>query len=161
MAGSVNKVILVGNVGGDPEIRSVGDGRVATISLATSQSWKDKRSGERKERTEWHRVKVWGKPVDFIEKFVVKGDKLYVEGELRTDKWTDKNGQERYTTEVVCQGYNSQVTMMSSKSKSGGGGGSAYSGSTEDPGYGPQGGSFGADPFDGDKGKGVDDEIPF
>ena len=108
MAGSVNKVILVGNIGRDPEIRSTQDGmRIANLSLATSETWRDKSSGERKEKTEWHRVAVFNdRLVDVIEKYVKKGAKLYIEGQLQTRKWTDKDGQDRYTTEVVLGRFN-------------------------------------------------------
>ena len=107
MAGSVNKVILVGNVGNDPEIRTFGNGgKVANFSLATSENWRDKQSGERKEKTEWHRVAVFNDGlVGVIERYVKKGSKLYVEGKLQTRKWTDNSGQEKYTTEIVLQGY--------------------------------------------------------
>ena len=113
MAGSVNKVILVGNVGNDPEIRTFGNGgKVANFSLATSENWRDKQSGERKEKTEWHRVAVFNDGlVGVIERYVKKGSKLYVEGKLQTRKWTDNSGQEKYTTEIVLQGYNSTLTI--------------------------------------------------
>ena len=114
MAGSVNKVILIGNLGRDPEIRSTHDGtRVANMSVATSESWKDKTSGERKERTEWHRVVVFNdKLVEIIEKYLKKGSKVYVEGALQTRKWTDKDNQERYSTEVVLQKFRGELTML-------------------------------------------------
>ena len=125
MAGSVNKVILVGNLGRDPEIRSTQDGlRIANLSVATSESWRDKASGERKERTEWHRVVVFNERlVEVIEKYLKKGAKVYLEGALQTRKWTDKSGQERYTTEVVLQRYRGELTMLDSR---GGGGDSSY-----------------------------------
>src|SRR5579871_736422 len=121
MAGSVNKVILVGNVGRDPEIRSTQDGlRIANLSLATSESWRDKNTGERKEKTEWHRVAVFNERlVDVIEKYVKKGAKLYIEGALQTRKWTDNSGQERYTTEVVLQRFRGELTMLDGRSGSG------------------------------------------
>ncbi len=124
MAGSVNKVILVGNLGRDPEIRTTQDGtRVANLSLATSESWRDKNTGERKERTEWHRIVVFNERlVDVIEKYVKKGAKLYIEGALQTRKWTDNSGQERYSTEVVLQNFRGDLTMLDSR---GGGGGFA------------------------------------
>ncbi len=114
MAGSVNKVILVGNLGRDPEIRSTQDGtRVANLSLATSESWRDKATGERKERTEWHRVAIFNERlVDIVEKYVKKGSKLYIEGQLQTRKWTDNSGAERYTTEVVLQRFRGELTML-------------------------------------------------
>jgi single-strand DNA-binding protein len=122
MAGSVNKVILVGNLGRDPEIRSTQDGtRVANLSVATSESWRDKASGERKERTEWHRVVIFNdKLVEIVEKYLKKGAKVYLEGALQTRKWQDKDGQDRYSTEVVLQGFNSALTMLD---RAGGGGG--------------------------------------
>ena len=114
MAGSVNKVILIGNLGRDPEIRSTNDGtRVANLSVATSESWRDKTSGERKERTEWHRVVVFNdRLVEIIEKYLKKGSKVYLEGALQTRKWTDQSGQEKYTTEVVLQKYRGELTML-------------------------------------------------
>jgi len=129
MAGSVNKVILVGNIGRDPEIRSTQDGmRIANLSLATSETWRDKASGERKEKTEWHRVAVFNERlVDVIEKYVKKGAKLYIEGQLQTRKWTDKEGQERYTTEVVLGRFNGQLTMLDGRS-----GGEGFSGGADD-----------------------------
>ena len=130
MAGSVNKVILVGNIGRDPEIRSTQDGmRIANLSLATSETWRDKSSGERKEKTEWHRVAVFNdRLVDVIEKYVKKGAKLYIEGQLQTRKWTDKDGQDRYTTEVVLGRFNGQLTMLDGRS----GGSEGFSGGPDD-----------------------------
>lgn len=117
MAGSVNKVILVGNVGKDPEIRSTQDGReIANLSLATSESWKDKNSGERKEKTEWHRIVIFNEGlVKVVKNYVKKGAKLYIEGQLQTRKWTDKDGFEKYSTEVVLQNYGGTLTMLDSK----------------------------------------------
>ena len=114
MAGSVNKVILVGNLGRDPEIRSTTSGqRIANFSLATSENWRDRATGERKERTEWHRVVVFNERlVEVIEKYVKKGSKLYIEGALQTRKWTDNSGQERYTTEIVLQNFRGELTML-------------------------------------------------
>ena len=124
MAGSVNKVILIGNLGRDPEIRSSQDGmRIANLSVATSDSWRDKATGERKERTEWHRVVIFDeKLVEVVEKYLKKGSKVYLEGALQTRKWTDNSGQERYTTEVVLQRFRGQLTMLDTR---GGGGGYA------------------------------------
>jgi single-strand DNA-binding protein len=124
MAGSVNKVILIGNLGRDPEIRSTQDGlRICTLSVATSESWRDKASGERKERTEWHRVVIFNdKLVEIVEKYLKKGAKIYLEGALQTRKWTDNSGQERYTTEVVLQRYRGELTMLDGRSGGGGGG---------------------------------------
>ena len=123
MAGSVNKVILVGNLGKDPEIRSFQNGdKVASFSIATSESWKDKNSGERKEKTEWHRISVLNQGlVKVVENYIKKGSKVYIEGQLETRKWTDKDGQEKYSTEVVLRPYRGELTMLDSK---GGGGGS-------------------------------------
>ncbi|MFM7084848.1 MAG: single-stranded DNA-binding protein [Hyphomicrobium sp.] len=117
MAGSVNKVILVGNVGKDPEIRRTQDGRaIANISLATSDSWRDKTTGERKEKTEWHRVVIFNENLcKVVEQYVRKGSKLYIEGQLQTRKWTDQAGVEKYSTEVVLQGYNGSLTMLDGK----------------------------------------------
>src|SRR5436190_8143546 len=124
MAGSVNKVILVGNLGKDPEIRRTQDGRpIANLSVATSETWRDKNSGERKEKTEWHRVVIFSEGLCKIaEQYLKKGAKVYIEGQLQTRKWQDKEGQDRYSTEVVLQGFNSQLTMLDSR---GGGGGGA------------------------------------
>lgn len=117
MAGSVNRVILIGNVGKDPEIRSTqGGDRIANLSLATSETWNDKASGERKEKTEWHRVVCFNdRTSDVIEKFVRKGSKIYVEGQLQTRKWTNKDGADQYSTEVVIGKFNGQLTMLDSK----------------------------------------------
>jgi single-strand DNA-binding protein len=117
MAGSLNKVSLIGNLGNDPEIRNLPNGgKVANLSIATSESWRDKNSGERKEKTEWHRVVVFNENlVKIIEQYVHKGDKVYVEGSLQTRKWTDQGGAEKYSTEVVLNGFGSVLTMLSSK----------------------------------------------
>jgi len=114
MAGSVNKVILIGNLGADPEIRRTQDGRpVANLRVATSENWRDKATGERRERTEWHRVVIFNEPLCRIaEQYLKKGSKVYLEGQLQTRKWTDQQGQERYSTEVVLQGFNAQLTML-------------------------------------------------
>src|SRR5271169_5253819 len=114
MAGSVNKVILVGNLGRDPEIRSTQDGmRIANLAVATSENWRDKMSGERKERTEWHRVVIFNdRLAEVAEKYLKKGSKVYVEGALQSRKWTDNSGQERYTTEVVLQRFRGELTML-------------------------------------------------
>jgi single-strand DNA-binding protein len=122
MAGSVNKVILVGNLGKDPEIRRTQDGRpIANLSVATSESWRDKNSGERKEKTEWHRVVIFNEGLCRIaEQYLKKGAKVYLEGSLQTRKWQDKDGQDKYSTEVVLQGFNSQLTMLD---RAGGGAG--------------------------------------
>lgn len=141
MAGSVNKVILVGNVGKDPEIRRTQDGRpIANLSLATSETWRDKNTGERKEKTEWHRVVIFSEPLcKVVEQYVKKGSKLYIEGALQTRKWTDQSGAEKYSTEVVIQGYNGSLTMLDG---AGGGRGGAAAGMQESgPDYGYEAGS--------------------
>jgi single-strand DNA-binding protein len=164
MAGSVNKVILVGNLGRDPEIRTTQDGtKVANLSLATSETWRDKNSGERKERTEWHRVVVFNdRLVDVIEKYVKKGSKLYIEGALQTRKWTDKEGQERYSTEVL-QRFRGELTMLDGGR--GGGGGSDFGGEPDNGGGsgGGMGGGGGGGRRSGGGGapQDLDDEIPF
>ena len=157
MAGSVNKVILVGNLGKDPEVRTFANGgRVASFSIATSESWKDKASGERKERTEWHRISVLNDAlVGIVEKYLKKGAKVYIEGQLETRKWTDKDGAEKYTTEVVLRPFRGDLTMLDSK-----GGGMSEAANDFDSGSqaapAASGGSFAA------SGKGdMDDEIPF
>jgi single-strand DNA-binding protein len=124
MAGSVNKVILVGNLGKDPEIRRTQDGRpIANLSVATSETWRDKATGERKEKTEWHRVVIFNEGLCKVaEQYLKKGAKVYLEGQLQTRKWTDQSGVEKYSTEVVLQGFNSNLTMLDGNR--GGGGGS-------------------------------------
>lgn len=136
MAGSVNKVILVGNVGNEPEIRTFQNGgRVANLSLATSESWKDKATGEKKERTEWHKVAVTNEGlIKVIESYVKKGSKLYIEGQLETRKWQDQNGNDKYTTEVTLRPYRGELTMLDSRS----GGGASQGGGFNDN----QGGGF-------------------
>src|SRR5216683_4869464 len=123
MAGSVNKVIFVVNLGRDPEIRSTQDGtRIANLNLATSESWRDRATGERKERTEWHRVAIFNdRLVELAEKYLKKGSKIYVEGQLQTRKWTDQQGQERYTTEVVLSRFRGELTMLDGARGAGGG----------------------------------------
>jgi single-strand DNA-binding protein len=165
MAGSVNKVILVGNLGRDPEIRSTQDGtRVANLSVATSESWRDKSSGERKERTEWHRVAIFNeKLVEIAEKYLRKGSKIYVEGALQTRKWTDQSGQEKYTTEVVLQRFRGELTMLDGRA--GGGGGDSPSDGDEMGGGGYSGGGGGGGRSSGGRapagGGDLDDDIPF
>jgi single-strand DNA-binding protein len=123
MAGSVNKVILVGNLGKDPEIRRTQDGRpIANLSVATSETWRDKATGERKDKTEWHRVVIFNEGLCKIaEQYLKKGAKIYLEGQLQTRKWTDQSGAEKYTTEVVLQGFNSALTMLEGRAGAGGG----------------------------------------
>src|SRR5213080_141204 len=142
MAGSVNKVILVGNLGKDPEIRRTQDGRpIANLSVATSESWRDKATGERKEKTEWHRVVIFNEGLCKIaEQYLKKGAKVYIEGQLQTRKWTDQNNVERYSTEVVLQNFNSTLTMLDSRAGGGGGFGSDDSGGDFGSG-GPSGGA--------------------
>ncbi len=172
MAGSVNKVILVGNVGKDPEVRNAQDGtKIVNFSLATSETWNDRASGERKERTEWHRVVVFNDRIaDVVEKYIRKGSKVYVEGALQTRKWTDQSGQEKYTTEVVIGKFRGELTMLDTKG--GGDGGMAGEGG----GYGRErpapartparagaaaGGGGGAQWEPSRGGGDLDDEIPF
>lgn len=125
MAGSVNKVILIGNLGKDPEIRRTQDGRpIANLSIATSETWRDKATGERKEKTEWHRVVIFNEGLCKVaEQYLKKGAKVYIEGALQTRKWTDQSGVEKYSTEVVLQGFNSTLTMLDGRSGGAGGGG--------------------------------------
>ena len=173
MAGSVNKVILVGNLGRDPEIRSTNDGtRIANLNLATSENWRDRVSGERKERTEWHRIVIFNERlVEIAEKYLRKGSKIYVEGALQTRKWTDQQGQEKYSTEVVLQKFRGELTMLDGGGRGQGAGGGAgesfdegsFSGSPGDsPRYGGTG-SPGAGAGGGSRGRNadLDDEIPF
>jgi single-strand DNA-binding protein len=152
MAGSVNKVILVGNLGRDPEVRRTQDGKpIANLSIATSDSWRDKNSGERKERTEWHRVVIFNEGLAKVaEQYLKKGSKVYIEGALQTRKWTDKDGAEKYTTEIVLQGFNSVLTMLSGA----GNGGEDDGGRSEDRSTGSQ--SSGRSMRET-----LDDEIPF
>ncbi|MFA7640005.1 MAG: single-stranded DNA-binding protein [Parvibaculum sp.] len=157
MAGSVNKVILVGNLGADPEIRRTQDGRpIANLRIATSESWRDRNTGERREKTEWHRVVVFNEGLcKVIEQYLKKGAKVYIEGALQTRKWTDQSGQERYSTEVVLQGFNSTLTMLDGRAGGGSSGGGDYGGS-DDFGGGSSGGSS-----RGNFAQDLDDEIPF
>ena len=177
MAGSVNKVILVGNLGRDPEIRSTNDGtRIANLALATSENWRDRNSGERKERTEWHRVVIFNERlVEIAEKYLRKGSKIYVEGALQTRKWTDNQGMERFSTEIVLQRFRGELTMLDAGrgggAMEGGGdyddsymGGEQSRGSAASGGYGGgsscgsgAGGSRSRTPVSAD----IDDEIPF
>ncbi|MBD8555724.1 single-stranded DNA-binding protein [Rhizobium sp. CFBP 8762] len=142
MAGSVNKVILIGNLGADPEIRRTQDGRpIANLNIATSETWRDRNSGERKEKTEWHRVVIFNEGLCKVaEQYLKKGAKVYIEGQLQTRKWQDKDGQDKYSTEVVLQGFNSTLTMLDGRGEGGGG---ARGGSADYGGGG--GGNFGDD----------------
>jgi len=157
MAGSVNKVILIGNLGADPEVRFSQDGKkIANMRLATTESWKDRQTGERRERTEWHRVVCFSDGLSgIIEQYVKKGSKIYLEGQLRTRKWQDQSGQDRYTTEVVLDGFNGVMTMLDGR---GGGGGDApsYGGDDDFSRSSDSGGGDG-----GSVGDDLDDEIPF
>ncbi|MGX1196338.1 single-stranded DNA-binding protein [Parvibaculum sp. MBR-TMA-1.3b-4.2] len=165
MAGSVNKVILVGNLGADPEIRRTQDGRpIANLRIATSESWRDKNSGERRERTEWHRVVIFSEGLCRIaEQYLKKGSKVYLEGSLQTRKWQDQSGQDRYSTEVVLQGFNSVLTMLDARSGGGGGGdfGGGGGGSYGNDDFGGGGGSSSGGGGGNDFAQDLDDEIPF
>jgi len=167
MAGSVNKVILVGNLGRDPEIRFTQSGqKIANMSIATSEQWRDKSSGERREKTEWHRVVVFDERLaDIVEKYVKKGSKVYLEGSLQTRKWTGNDGIEKYTTEVVLQRFSGVLTMLDSPGGSGGGGGgySSSGGGDDGPSWdGPDSGAGnGGGGSAGGPGGDLDDEIPF
>jgi single-strand DNA-binding protein len=163
MAGSVNKVILVGNLGRDPEVRSMQDGRsMVNMSVATSDTWRDRQSGERKERTEWHRVVIFNeKLAEVAQKYVRKGSKVYVEGQLSTRKWTDQSGQERYTTEVVIPRFGGALTMLDGRSGGGGeAGAGAGAGMDDDMGGGVPPASGGRPAARGGKAE-LDDDIPF
>ncbi len=185
MAGSVNKVILVGNLGADPEIRRTQDGRpIANLRIATSESWRDRNSGERREKTEWHRVVIFNEGLCKVaEQYLRKGSKVYIEGQLQTRKWQNQQGQDQYSTEVVLQGFNSTLTMLDGRGEGGGGGsfgggesGGGYGGDSSG-GYGGgsgggysggSGGGYGGGSagggFGGGSGGGagsMDDEIPF
>ncbi|MCL6708870.1 single-stranded DNA-binding protein [Pseudomonas sp. R2.Fl] len=176
MAGSVNKVILIGNVGADPEIRRTQDGRpIANLRIATSESWRDRNSGERREKTEWHNVVVFNEGLcKVVEQYVKKGAKLYIEGALQTRKWQDQSGQDRYTTEVVLQGFNSTLTMLDGRGEGAGQGisrGGDAGGGYDDFGGGqPSGGYRGGSSSQsrggqsapaGNFSRDLDDDIPF
>ncbi len=155
MAGSINKVILVGNLGADPEVRATQDGReLVNLRIATSESWKDRNTGERKERTEWHRVVIFNEGlVNVAKNYLRKGSKIYIEGQLQTRKWQDQNGQDRYSTEVVLQGFNSNLTMLDAKGS--GGMGESSNEFSQAPAMAAAGGGAAAAAPD------LDDEIPF
>ncbi|MBA5776747.1 single-stranded DNA-binding protein [Stappia sp. F7233] len=173
MSGSVNKVILVGNLGADPEVRRMQDGRpVVNLRIATSETWRDRGTGERREKTEWHRVVIFNEGLAKVaENYLRKGSKVYIEGQLQTRKWQDQQGQERYSTEVVLQGFNSTLTMLDGRGE----GGSSAGGQSGDFGSGSGGGGYGGDYGGGSSGGGrggqsggfggggggMDDEIPF
>ncbi len=168
MAGSVNKVILVGNLGRDPEIRTTQDGmRVANFTLATSESWRDRASGERKERTEWHRIVIFNERLaEIAENYLRKGSKVYIEGQLQTRQWQDQQGQQRTTTEVVLTRFRGELTMLDGARDRAGAGGGAMEGGYDDPGESPRYGGTGpaaargAAPSRSLKDD-LDDDIPF
>ena len=165
MAGSVNKVILVGNLGKDPEIRRTQDGRpIANLSVATSETWRDRATGERKEKTEWHRVVIFNERLgDVAERYLKKGSKVYVEGQLQTRKWTDKEGQERYTTEVVIGRFKGELTLLDGRG-GGGAGAGADMGGDEPAMSRPSAGSKssgGGQAWEAPAAADLDDEIPF
>ncbi|MDX2144149.1 MAG: single-stranded DNA-binding protein [Rhodospirillaceae bacterium] len=169
MAGSVNKVILIGNLGKDPEVRTMQNGnKVANLSIATSESWRDKATGEKKEKTEWHRVVIFGNLAEIAEKYLKKGSKVYVCGSLQTRKWQDKDGQDKYSTEVVLQGYGGELTMLDGRGGGGGGGMGGGGGGMDEPVMERGGGGGGWDSGSGGKSGGgkkggddLDDDIPF
>ncbi|KIC11232.1 single-stranded DNA-binding protein [Leisingera sp. ANG-M1] len=177
MAGSLNKVMLIGNLGRDPEVRSFQNGgKVCNLRIATSETWKDRNTGERREKTEWHSVAIFSEGlVRVAEQFLRKGSKVYIEGQLQTRKWQDQSGQDRYSTEVVLQGFGSTLTMLDGRGEGGGGGGGGYGGGQGGGSYGggSQGGGYGGGYDSGPQGGGGggfgggashnidDDEIPF
>lgn len=168
MAGSVNKVILVGNLGRDPESRSFQNGgKVVNLRIATSESWKDRATGERKEKTEWHSVAIFNENIGRIaEQYLRKGSKVYIEGQLQTRKWQDQSGAERYTTEVVIQNFNGQLTLLDGRNDgntSGGGSGSNWGGDDRGGGSNNFGGSSGGGNFGGGGAfdSDLDDDVPF
>lgn len=172
MAGSVNKVILVGNLGRDPEVRSFQNGgKVVNLRIATSENWKDRNSGERKERTEWHSVAIFDENLARVaEQYLRKGSTVYIEGQLETRKWQDQSGQDRYTTEIVLRPFRSTMTMLGGRNDAGGG--PSYDGGDQGGGYGgggfgggsrggSSGGGFGGGRSGGGGGSDLDDDIPF
>ena len=172
MAGSLNKVMLIGNLGADPEIRSFQNGgKVANLRIATSETWKDRNTGERQERTEWHTVAIFSEGlVGVVERYLKKGSKVYVEGQLQTRKWQDQSGNDRYSTEVVIRGMNGSLTMLDGASGGGGnrgggdwnqGGGSGGYGGGGNQGGGYGGGSGGSGSGGGSNYDDLDDDIPF
>ncbi|WP_299921481.1 single-stranded DNA-binding protein [uncultured Pelagimonas sp.] len=175
MAGSVNKVILVGNLGRDPEVRSFQNGgKVCNLRIATSETWKDRSTGERREKTEWHSVAIFQEGlVRVAEQYLRKGSKVYIEGQLQTRKWQDQSGADRYSTEVVLQGFGGTLVMLDGRDGGGGGGGQGggygggdygggQGGGYDDPGYGGgQGGGGGGQEKSRPPARDIDDEIPF
>ncbi|MEQ9640810.1 MAG: single-stranded DNA-binding protein [Alphaproteobacteria bacterium] len=167
MAGSVNKVILVGNLGRDPEVRHTQNGDpIVNLNLATSESWRDRQSGERRERTEWHRIVIFNENLGKVaQQYLKKGSKIYIEGQLQTRKWTDKEGQDRYTTEIVLQRFRGELQMLDTRGEGGGGG---FSGGGGGGGFDDDRGGGGFDRSGSGSGGGgrggaddLDDEIPF
>ncbi|MEN8919525.1 MAG: single-stranded DNA-binding protein [Octadecabacter sp.] len=174
MAGSLNKVMIIGNLGRDPEVRSFQNGgKVCNLNIATSETWKDKNTGERREKTEWHRVAIFQEGlVRVAEQYLKKGSTVYIEGKLQTRKWQDQSGKDMYTTEIVLQGYDGVMTMIGGRGDGGSGGGGGYGGGDQGGGYGggaggygggDQGGGYGGGNQDSSGGGGgdMDDEIPF
>lgn len=170
MAGSVNKVILIGNLGRDPEVRSFQNGgKVCNLRIATSETWKDRNTGERKEKTEWHSVAIFQEGlVRIAEQYLKKGSKVYIEGQLQTRKWQDQAGVDKYSTEVVLQGFGGTLTMLDGRSEGGGGSGGNYGGGGGSSGYdsGPSdsgygGGNAGGGSSSPTPSRDLDDEIPF
>ena len=170
MAGSVNKVILVGNLGRDPEVRSFQNGgKVCNLRIATSENWKDRNTGERRERTEWHSVAIFSEPLARIaEQYLRKGSKVYIEGQLETRKWQDQSGQDRYSTEVVLRPYRGELTLLDGRGEGGGGGN--FGGGSSGGGYDDRSGGYdnrGGGGYDsgpsggGGSNRDLDDEIPF
>ncbi|MGM0661555.1 MAG: single-stranded DNA-binding protein [Pseudomonadota bacterium] len=161
MAGSVNKVIIIGNLGRDPEVRTFQNGgKVCNLRIATSETWKDKATGERRERTEWHTVAIFNEAlVRLAEQYLRKGSKVYIEGKLETRKWQDQSGQDRYSTEVVLRPYAGEMTFLDGRSDSGGGGGGSYGGGQDQGG--DYGGGQGEPQGGGRPARDMDDEIPF
>ena len=171
MAGSVNKVIIVGNLGRDPEVRTFANGgKVCNLRVATSETWRDKNTGERKERTEWHSVAIFNENLARIaEQYLRKGSKVYLEGQLETRKWQDQSGQDRYSTEVVLRPYRGELTLLDGRGEGGGGGGGGYDAPPDDRGFGGGSGGGGGGGRSGGGGGGdfgrgrgdFDDDIPF
>jgi len=163
MAGSLNKVMIIGNLGRDPEVRSFQNGgKVCNLRIATSETWKDKNTGERREKTEWHSVAIFQEGlVRVAEQYLKKGSTVYIEGKLQTRKWQDQSGQDRYSTEVVLQGYDGVMTMLGGRGDGGGGGGGYMA--DQGGGYGGDsgGGYGGGDTGGGGGSSDMDDEIPF
>jgi single-strand DNA-binding protein len=163
MAGSVNKVILVGNLGNEPEVRNLpSGGKVVNLSVATSESWRDKNSGERKERTEWHRVVIFSEGLAKVaEQYLHKGSKVYIEGQLQTRKWQDQSGADKYSTEVVLQGFNSNLTMLDGRGGDSEGSSTGFSGPPARQSEGGGGGRRPAANAPAFESGGMDDDIPF